>query len=128
MGKEFGVSNMIDIDGLPTEIESLSLEEKISHILILAKDKENNRKFCYFHINVIENFAERRDFNSIDQILLIAHKIDRYKAKALLLRSAYIYRKYLKYWHNLRDNTYTQMKSEDPESRSMVGLFEEVRN
>lgn len=108
-------------------IDSYSLSEKIALILKLA-DGEDNRLYCHAKVKIIMDYEYKADINAINEILLASFKIKRTSAKVLMLRGTYSVRRYLKYWHNLRDHVHTEILNSEESHLRMNGLFEEVRN
>lgn len=117
----------ITYENCSSYIDKCSLDEKITLILKLA-DGEDNRLYCHAMVKITSDYESKRDFDSIDQILLASFKIKRIDAKVLMLRDTYSVRKYLKYWHNLRDNAHTEILNSKGSHFKMRGLFKEVRN
>ena len=109
-------------------LENAPLDEQLRGISALAQQSEF-RLFCAGHTGVIMDYMSARNLDAIDQIILAAHQFPKACHKMGILRSSYTARRYLKYWHNLRDSAHKSAMQEGGKSyRNLIGLYEEVRN
>ena len=113
------------------ELVGMPLEKQIEVITQLSKG-DDYRMFSRAHVAVIMHYSRKRhvNFEAIDQILLAAIKFERASHKVGILRGAFAYRRYLKHWHNLRDNSHVCAYATEPARarRLLIGLYGEVRN
>lgn len=113
------------------ELAVMPLEKQIEVITQLSQG-DDYRLFCRAYCSVIMHYGDKRrkNYTAIDQILLAAIKFEKAGHKAGILRGARVYRRHLKYWHNLRDNAHVCAHATEPDraSRLLVGLYSEVRN
>ena len=109
-------------DYICTQLDSLDLDGKIRVIAELAHC-DDTRLFARAHVWTIEGYKDTGDADAIDAIVLSAINYTRPGAKVGILRSAFSARRFLKYWHNLRDNAMQVCTAKE-----MRGLFGEVRN
>lgn len=120
-------------DAFTDHINLLSPRDQILFVaeLTTRTEKDAYRLFSRAHVWIVEGYKSTEDVGSLDALILSAFTYADPRFKTGILRSTYNARRYLKHWHNLRDNAHAHLQeTETPEraKRLMVGFYEEYRN